>query len=58
MGKRYSRWLGHMLSVEANICVDPNLTVAQGHAIAEEVHHELHEHFPHLTHLAVHVDPH
>ncbi len=52
------RWLGHMLSVEATICVDPNLTVAQGHTIGEKVHEELHEHFPHLTHLAVHVDPH
>jgi cation diffusion facilitator family transporter len=52
------RWLGHMLSIEAIICVDPNLTVAQGHTIAEQVHEELHEHFPHLTHLAVHVDPH
>jgi cation diffusion facilitator family transporter len=52
------RWLGHMLAVEATICVDAKLTVAQGHTIAEDVHHELHEHFPNLTHLAVHVDPH
>ena len=54
----HTRWLGHTLSIETTICVNPNLTVAQGHAIAEEVHHELHEHFPHLSHLAVHVDPH
>ncbi len=52
------RWLGHTLSVEVTICVDPTLTVAQGHAIAEKVHGELHEHFPHLAHVAVHVDPH
>ncbi len=52
------RWLGHTLSIEVTICVDATLTVAQGHAIAEEVHGELHEHFPHLTHLSVHVDPH
>ena len=54
----HTRWLGHTLSIEATICVDPSLSVAQGHAIAEEVHHELHEHFPYLSHLAVHVDPH
>jgi cation diffusion facilitator family transporter len=52
------RWLGHTLSIEVTICVNPKLTVAQGHTIAEEVHHELHEHFPHLSHLAVNVDPH
>jgi len=52
------RWLGHTLSLEVTICVDSKLSVAEGHVIAEEVHHELHEHFPHLTHLAVHVDPH
>jgi len=52
------RWLGHMLSIEVTICVDPKLTVAEGHVIAEEVHHELHEHFPYLAHLSVHVDPH
>lgn len=58
IGDTKVRWLGHMLSIDVTICVDSALTVAQGHAIAEEVHHELHEHFPHLAHLAVHVDPH
>ena len=54
----HARWLGHMLSIELTICVNPNLTVTQGHTIAEEVHHELHEHFTNLAHLSVHVDPH
>ncbi|HSX09401.1 MAG TPA: cation diffusion facilitator family transporter [Candidatus Saccharimonadales bacterium] len=54
----HARWLGHMLSIELTICVNPNLSVTQGHAIVEQVHHELHEHFSNLSHLAVHVDPH
>ena len=38
-----AHWLGHMLSIEATICVDSSLTVAYDHTKAEEVHHELHE---------------
>src|SRR5438034_10767358 len=32
-----ARWVGHMLHVSLNIEVDPELTITQAHAIAEEV---------------------
>src|SRR5438034_2594695 len=36
-----ARWVGHMLHVSLNIEVDPELTITQAHAIAEEVRHRL-----------------
>src|SRR6266508_1261097 len=36
-----ARWTGHGLNADLEIQVDPALTVGQGHAIAEEVEHEL-----------------
>jgi len=32
-----ARWLGHRLHAEMNIAVDPQLTIAQAHAVAAEV---------------------
>jgi cation diffusion facilitator family transporter len=51
------RWLGHRLIAELNIAVDAGLSVAQGHAIAREAHHELLEHLPYLSSATIHVDP-
>src|SRR5262249_7000732 len=36
-----ARWVGHRLRVEANVAVEPDLTVAEGHRIAKQVEHEL-----------------
>jgi cation diffusion facilitator family transporter len=52
-----ARWLGHRLHAELNITVSPELSVAQGHAIATEVRHQLSHHVPHLANAIIHVDP-
>ena len=53
-----ARWTGHGLNADLEIQVDPALTVGQGHAIAEEVEHELLHALPGLKGATVHVDPH
>ncbi len=52
-----ARWLGHRLIGELHIDVDGNLTVVEGHAIAERVRHALLHAFPRLQDVIVHVDP-
>ncbi len=51
------RWIGHRLHAELNIAVSPQLSVAQGHAIAAEVRHQLLHHVRHLANAVIHVDP-
>lgn len=53
-----ARWTGHQLNAELEIQVDPALSVDEGHAIAEEVEHELLHVLPRLKGATVHVDPH
>lgn len=52
-----ARWVGHRLRTELNIAVSPTLSVAQGHAIAKEVRHQLLHHVRYLNEVSVHVDP-
>ena len=52
-----ARWLGHRLHVEIDIAVDPNLTVAQAHAIAAELRHDLLHHLNYISLAVIHVDP-
>ena len=52
-----ARWIGHRLHAEVNVAVDPILTVAEGHTIAKEVHHQLLHHLPYLSKAAIHIDP-
>jgi cation diffusion facilitator family transporter len=52
-----ARWVGHRLHVEANVAVEPDLTVAEGHRIAKEVEHELRDHLQFVSGVIVHVDP-
>jgi cation diffusion facilitator family transporter len=51
------RWVGHRLHAERNIPVSAQLSVAQGHAIATAVRHQLLHHLPHLATAMIHVDP-
>ncbi|MCL1693935.1 MAG: cation diffusion facilitator family transporter [Actinomycetia bacterium] len=51
------RWHGHLLSVAVSICVDPDLTVAEGHDVAHEVEHALHHRFTFPVQAIVHVEP-
>src|SRR5215204_3569124 len=52
-----ARWLGHRLHAEVNVAVDPELSVAEGHAIAREVNHRLLHHLGYLSGAVIHVDP-
>jgi cation diffusion facilitator family transporter len=52
-----ARWLGHRLRAEVNIAVSPDLSVAEGHAIAREVNHRLVHELRYLDMAVVHVDP-
>ncbi len=52
-----ARWLGHRLHVEMNIAVDPDLTIAQAHAIAADVRHRLLHHLNYVSLVVIHVDP-
>jgi cation diffusion facilitator family transporter len=52
-----ARWLGHRLHAELNIAVDPQLTIAQAHAVAPEVRHRLLHQLDYLSLVVIHVDP-
>ncbi len=52
-----ARWIGHRLHAEVNISVQPTLSVAEGHKVAKEVHHQLLHHLNHLGNAIIHVDP-
>jgi cation diffusion facilitator family transporter len=52
-----ARWLGHRLRAEVNVAVDPELSVAEGHAIAREVNHRLMHELRYLDMAVVHIDP-
>jgi cation diffusion facilitator family transporter len=51
------RWVGHRIRAEADIVVDPGLSVVDGHAIAVEAHHRLLHDVPRLAEVTVHVSP-
>jgi cation diffusion facilitator family transporter len=52
-----ARWVGHYLRAEVSIAVASALSVAEGHAIAREVRHQLLHHVRYLSGVIVHVDP-
>ena len=52
-----ARWLGHRLHAEVNVAVSPELSVAEGHAIAREVNHRLLHHLGYLGRAVIHIDP-
>ena len=51
------RWLGHRLRAEVNIAVASDISVVDGHQIAQSVHHELMFHHSYLSSAIIHVDP-
>jgi divalent metal cation (Fe/Co/Zn/Cd) transporter len=52
-----ARWIGHRLHAEVNIAMASKLSVAEGHAIAKEVRHQLLHHLSYLSDAVIHVDP-
>lgn len=56
IGEIRARWSGHRLHAEANVAVDPSLSVERGHRVAMEVRHRLMHALPYLSNVVVHVD--
>jgi len=52
-----ARWSRHELHAEINVVVSPELSVAEGHAIAREVNHQLVHHLVYLRKAVIHIDP-
>jgi hypothetical protein len=44
-----ARWIGHRLTLELNVAVNPDLTVTEGHGVAKEVRHQVLHHVPHVS---------
>ncbi|MFJ9909504.1 cation diffusion facilitator family transporter [Streptomyces sp. NPDC101152] len=55
-GQVRMRWIGHALRAEADIVVDPHLTVVQAHALAVAAEHALIHAVPRLNAATVHTD--
>ncbi|OEV05289.1 cation diffusion facilitator family transporter [Streptomyces nanshensis] len=56
VGQVRMRWIGHALRAEADIIVDPHLTVVTAHRLAVEAEHALIHAVPRLTAATVHTD--
>lgn len=52
-----TRLFGSKIYVDIEIAADDNLTLKEGHAIAERVHHNIENTFPEVKHCMVHVNP-
>jgi cation diffusion facilitator family transporter len=57
VGSVQARWVGHRLVGSIAVVVDDDLSVRQGHEVAEAVRHELLHAVRHLDDVDVHVDP-
>ena len=51
------RWIGHRLHAEADIVVNTDLRVGDGHTIAEAARHDLMHAVPRLASATIHTDP-
>ncbi|MCW2500455.1 MAG: cation diffusion facilitator family transporter [Frankiales bacterium] len=51
------RWIGHALRAEAEVVLDPSLTLTEGHAIATDAEHRLLHEVRRLTSALIHADP-
>ncbi|MEU7058198.1 cation diffusion facilitator family transporter [Streptomyces sp. NPDC046197] len=56
VGQVRMRWIGHALRAEADIVVDPHLTVVAAHEVAVAAEHALIHAVPRLTAATVHTD--
>ncbi len=56
VGQLRMRWIGHALRGEADIVVDPHLTVVQAHTLAVAAEHALIHAVPRLTAATVRTD--
>ncbi len=51
------RWIGHAMHAEVRVTVDRDLSVAQGHEIADAIEHAMMAEVPKLRTVIVHLDP-
>jgi len=51
------RWIGHSVHAEADVIANQELTLRQGHDVAERVRHAMLHAVPKLAGVTVHVDP-
>ncbi len=51
------RWVGHELRAEIQISSDPELSLVEAHAIAEEAHHRLLHEVSRLAEAVIHTNP-
>ena len=51
------RWIGHALRAEAEVVVAGDLSLVEGHRIADQAQHRLLHEVPRLTAALVHADP-
>jgi len=56
LGRMRMRWIGHALHTEADIVVDPHLTIVQAHKVAVAAEHALIHAVPRLTGATIHTD--
>lgn len=52
-----TRVFGNRIYVDMEIRVDKNLSLVEGHQIAEKVHNTIEENFPKVKHVMIHVNP-
>lgn len=52
------RWIGHTLHAEADVTVDPGLTMREAHDVAHHAEAHLLAELPRLTAATIHVSPH
>jgi cation diffusion facilitator family transporter len=57
LGDVRARWIGHALRAECEVVVAGDLSLVEGHRIAEEAMHRLVHDVPRLTSAIVHADP-
>jgi cation diffusion facilitator family transporter len=57
LGRLRMRWIGHRMHAEVVVAVEPDLTTAEGHEIAETVRHKLFHAISQLSEVIVHVEP-
>lgn len=52
-----TRVFGNKIYADIEIAVDGNMTLKEGHAVAEKVHIAIEQNFPKVKHIMVHVNP-
>ena len=57
VGRLRLRWVGHGLTAEAEVEVDPDLTLAKAHHIAHDAEHRLIHAVPRLVEALIHAHP-